>query len=81
VAPREQFHAEFEERGYHFKSYVHPDGPHFVIRVYKEATGELIREDYLPTMQFEPRWGVDVLDLQILEERRSRFSRNWPASI
>jgi len=43
-------------------------GPHFVIRIYKETTGELIREDHLPTMQFEPRWG-GCSRLQILEEK------------
>jgi hypothetical protein len=79
MAQKEQFHAEFEERGYLFKSWIsYEEHPHFVIRVWRKDTNELVKDVQLPPMNFEPRWGVDVSDLEELEAKTEEILKELP---
>jgi hypothetical protein len=74
---RLSLYAQFTERGYQVKAYISGSPKtHFVVRVSKG--GKRIREEHLPPMRFEPRFGVDQADRAALEAETDKFLRALP---
>jgi len=70
-------YGEFEERGYKVQAFLPQtlSDRNWTVKVFKD--GDLIKEIKIP-MHIEPRFGVDSIDLRILEAETAKLMKSLP---